>query len=326
MSVSTHSAVRLLRFASFELDVYAGELRKYGVKLRLQGQPVQVLAILLQAAGDLVTREELRRRVWQDDTFVDFDHALHNTVARIRDVLGDSAQSPTYIETLPRRGYRFIAQVERVQALEEAQQSISDESGDDVNETTGIPAPAIPRAAKGRGLMLALIACGTISVAVGFAFRHLHDRSAERSVRSVAVLPLQNLSGDPSQEYFADGMTDELITEMSRIQALRVVSHTSVMEYKGTRKHLPQIARELGVNDIVEGSIVREGCQVRITVQLLDGPNDSHLWGEDYQRPLQSILNLQREIARAISQQVRVKLISKPQTPISLTRPVRPWT
>lgn len=328
MSVSpTLPGVRILRFGPFELDVYAGELRKHGIKLRLQGQPIQVLAILLQSAGDLVTREEIRNQLWESDTFVDFDHALHNAIARIRDILGDSAQNPAYIETLPRRGYRFIASVEQVQPLEDAETSISDESTEYADEPAAILGPLLsaPESIRRpyRRLILASVACGAMTLGAGF-LPYIRGRIGARPVRSIAVLPLQNFSGDPAQEYFADGMTDELITEMSRIQPLRVVSHTSGMEYKGTRKHLPQIARELEVDSIVEGSVLRDGNQIRITVQLLDGPNDRHLWSEDYQRPLQNVLNLQREIAHAIAQQVRVKLTSEQQARISSARPVQP--
>ena len=318
MSVSTAVSVSIFRFDGFELDPHAGELRKRGIKIRLQGQPIQVLTILLQSAGNLVTRGELRRQLWRDDTFVDFDHSLHNAIARLRDVLGDSAQNPVYIETLPRRGYRFIG------PLEEVQLPTCEDSG---NERTEVIAATMPRVFAIQGtvsLLIALSACGAMVLAAWLAWHYLRRPSGAPPVRSIAVLPLQNLSGDPEQEYFADGMTDELITEMSRIQPLRVVSHTSVMEYKGTRKHLPQIAHELGVDDIVEGSVAREGDQVRVTVQLLDGPNDRHLWSEDYQRPLRGVLSLQREIAKTIAQQVRVKLSSQEQARASSAHAVNP--
>jgi TolB-like protein len=138
------------------------------------------------------------------------------------------------------------------------------------------------------------------------------------------VLPLQNLSGDPAQDYFADGMTEELITELSRIQALKVISHTSVMEYKGTRKHLPQIARELGVDGILEGSVIRENDEVRVTVQLLDGPNDRHIWSESYERPLHGVLNLQREVAEAVTRQIRVTLTPEQEARLNAPRTVDP--
>lgn len=298
MSASTSSVGRVLRFDTFELDLYSGELRKRGVKLRLQGQPIQVLAILLQSAGNLVTREEIRSQLWHTDTFVDFDHSLHNAIARIRDVLGDSAQTPKYIETLPRRGYRFIAPVEEIQPPPTSAES----SNVAVEAVAAITSPALPRSRRA-SLILGLCVCVAIGFAGWLTWQQFHGRAGVSAVRSIAVLPLRNLSGDASQEYFADALTDELITEMSQIDGLRVVSHSSVMEYRDTKKHLPQIARELKVDDILEGSVVREGGQVRVTVQLLDAPNDRHLWSEDYQRPMLGILSLQKEMAQAIAQQ-----------------------
>lgn len=319
MPPSAAPAARILRFDSFELDLHAGELRKRGVKLRLQGQPVQLLGILLQSAGKLVTREELKSQLWPVDTFVDFDHGLHNAIGRIREVLGDSAETPRYIETLPRRGYRFIAPVEEVPATPIG--VANGRNGNNGNEKPqGMAAPAT--ATWRKGLVLILAGCG-IAIAA-FAASRLYSKGAAPRVRSIAVLPLQNLSSDAGQEYFADAMTDELITEMSRIESLRVISHTSVTEYKGTKKHLPQIARELGVDDIVEGSIVRDGNQVRVTVQLLDAPNDRHLWSEDYQRPVHGILGLQKEISEAIAQQIRVKLTPQLKTRFSSSHTVNP--
>ena len=223
-------ASRLLRFDSFELDVRAAELRKGGIKLRLQGQPIQVLAKLLSCSGELVTREELRAEIWPAETFVDFDHSLHNAISRIREVLGDSAETPRYIETLPRRGYRFIRPVEKVGIPEPQQLPVSE------------PAVAVPieaprtttRAALIAGLSVVVVAAAGLVLAPALARRS----SAIPSVRSIAVLPMDNFSGDPAQEYFADGMTDELITDLAKIGSLRVISRTSVMRYKGTVQEL----------------------------------------------------------------------------------------
>ena len=317
-------AARVLRFETFELDLRTGELRKRGVKLRLQGQPLELLGILLQSAGNLVTREELRTQLWQADTFVDFDHSLHNAVARLREVLGDSAETPRYIETLPRRGYRFIAAVETIEEVR-APLRLAETNKEPREGAMGESAPVATRANWRAGVVLSILcACCAIGVAVWVAWPRLHAKNAVPAMRSIAVLPLGNLSGDAAQEYFADGMTEELITELSRIHALRVVSRTSVMEYKGTKKHLPQIARELGVDGIVEGSVRREGDQVRITVQLLDGPNDRHLWSEDYQRELRGVLRMQEEMAQAIAQQIRIKLTPEQQARLSSGRSVNP--
>jgi len=289
MSVTTPAA-QVLRFDTFELNLRAGELRKRGKRLRLQGQPLQVLAILLQSAGELVTREELQSQIWPADTFVDFNHSLHNAIGRIREALGDSAETPRYIETLPRRGYRFIAAVEEV---------ASPKPAGIVRERNEAMAPVVTRSKRREGIALALCACLVVALSTWVAWRHFYAKPAVPLIRSIAVLPMGNFSGDADQEYFADGMTEELITELARIPALKVISRTSVMSYKGTQKRLPQIARELGVDGIVEGSVSREGDQVRVTVQLLDGPNDRHVWSENYQRELGGILTLQREMAEA---------------------------
>ena len=299
-----------LRFDDFELDVRAGQLRRKGVRLRLRGQPLQVLEILLERAGDVVTREELQSRIWPADTFVDFDHSLHNAIARIREVLGDSAENPRFIETLPRRGYRYIGPVEDSQA-----QPASAEKIDDAGEVVSL-APPGQRKSRVAVVVRAVILCAVLALGLiaWTVWRPARAKTSAASIHSLAVLPLSNMSGDPSQDYFADGMTEELITELARIQSLRVISHTSVMDYKGTKKHLPQIARELGVDAILEGSVIRESNNVRVTVQLLDGPADRHLWGEEYERPLNGVLNLQRDVGRAIAQEVRAKLSATQQT------------
>jgi TolB-like protein/DNA-binding winged helix-turn-helix (wHTH) protein/Flp pilus assembly protein TadD len=294
---------RVLRFDTFELDLRAGELRKRGVKLRLQGQPVQLLAILLQSAGNLVTREELRSQLWPADTFVDFDHSLHNAIGRIREVLGDSAEIPRYIETLPRRGYRFIAPVEEVQAPR-----ISAQNSKKMGEAVAVAAPTKRQSKTRAALAVTLL----ILAATGSAFWLMRavsrPTSAAPRLRSIAVLPLENLSGDPSQEYFADGMTEELITDLAKVSGLRVISRTSVMRYKGTKKGLPEIARELNVDGIVEGSVMRSDQRVRITAQLLHAPTDQHLWAEAYERDLGDVLKLQSEVAQAIALHVRAQL------------------
>ena len=308
VDASSAQAYRILRFDNFELDVRAGELRKHGVRLRLQGQPLQVLAALLNRSGDVVTREELCAQIWSADTFVDFDHSLHNAIARLREVLGDSAETPRYIETLPRRGYRFIAPVD---------------NGD-------LPAPpgasgcappaALPghlRLAKPHALLLGTVfAVLVIGIAVWLARTSGAPASAAPRLNSIAVLPLDNLSGDPSEEFFADGMTDQLITDLAKVSSLRVISRTSVMRYKGTRKSLPEIARELDVAAIVEGSVIRSGQRVRVTAQLIQAPTDQHLWAETYDRDQGDILKLQGEVADTIAGQVRAQLTPTQQAEI----------
>jgi TolB-like protein/DNA-binding winged helix-turn-helix (wHTH) protein/Flp pilus assembly protein TadD len=307
---------RALRFDNFELDVRAGELRKRGVRLRLQGQPLQVLAALLSRAGDVVTREELRAQIWKADTFVDFDHSLHNAIARLRDALGDSAETPRYIETLPRRGYRFIAPVER----EEAQARPA--SAESVRPGEVLVAPGL---SKPRRLLIAtILALLFIALAVGLARTSTHPASAASRPNSIAVLPLDNLSGDPSEEFFADGMTDQLITDLAKIGSLRVISRTSVMQYKGTKKPLPEIARELNVDVIVEGSVIRSGERVRVTAQLLQASTDQHLWAETYDRDRGDVLKLQAEVADTIAQQVRAQLTPQQQAQLRRADVVNP--
>src|SRR5579863_948805 len=311
-------ASRVLRFDSFELDVRAAELRKAGVKVRLQGQPIQVLATLLNSAGELVTREELRAQVWPAETFVDFDHSLHNAIARLREALGDSAGTPRYIETLPRRGYRFIGTVERVGAEEPPSLSPTQPS-------PSAEAPVDPVRSKARALLIAAVLTIVAIAAILVLIPTLSRRAAATpSVHSIAVLPLANFSGDPNQEYFADGMTDELITDLAKIGGVRVISRTSVMRYKGTSKGLPEIARELNVDGIIEGSVTRSGQRVRITAQLLYGPTDKHLWAETYDRDLGDVLSLQSDVAQAIAQRVRAQVTPLQQARFNAARPVNP--
>jgi TolB-like protein/DNA-binding winged helix-turn-helix (wHTH) protein/Flp pilus assembly protein TadD len=305
----------VLRFDIFELDMRAGELRKRGIKLRLQGQPIQVLATLLTHAGSLVTREEFRAQIWPADTFIDFDHSLHNAIARLREVLGDSAETPRYIETLPRRGYRFIAPVEgiEIRAPELPAHLPQSEIPVRVNETRTRVALAFT--------LLSLLAVGS---ALWLVRTVSHRTTAIPPVHSIAVLPLDNFSGDPSQDYFVDGMTDELITDLAKVGSLRVISRTSVMRYKGAKKTLPEIARELNVDGIVEGSVTRSGERVRITAQLLYAPTDRHLWAETYERDVGNVLKLQSEVAQAIAEQVRAQLTPQQQARLRSARPVNP--
>jgi TolB-like protein/DNA-binding winged helix-turn-helix (wHTH) protein len=309
-------AARRLCFDVFELDLRAGELRKRGVKLHLQGQPLQILAALLNRPGDVVTRDELRAEIWTADTFVDFDHSLHNAIARVREVLGDSVDTPRYIETLPRRGYRFIAPVTGVEIQPRCPTTQSGPSSE---------APLGVRPSKSRAaLAFTLLAFLTIGSVLWLVRTASHRTAAAPRLHSIAVLPLDNLSGDPSQDYFVDGMTDELITDLAKVGSLRVISRTSVMRYKGLKKGLPEIARELNVDGIVEGSVMRSGQRVRITAQLLDAPSDRHLWAETYERGLGDVMGLQSEVAEAIAQQVRAQLTPQQQVQFRSARPVNP--
>jgi TolB-like protein/DNA-binding winged helix-turn-helix (wHTH) protein len=304
-----------LRFDDFELDVRAGELRKHGVRLRLRGQPLQVLEILLERAGDVVTRDELRDRIWPADTFVDFDHSLHNAIARIREVLGDSAEKPRYIETLPRKGYRFIGPVENFQRQP---LPFPAKTSDNTNQEMAV----VRRETRYQGLALTLCGFVVLGILAWTMRQYVHAKAAAPPIHSIAVLPLDNLSGDPSEEFFADGMTDQLITDLAQVGSLRVISRTSVMQYKSAKKSLPEIARELNVDAIVEGSVIRSGQRVRVTAQLIQAPTDRHLWAETYDRDLGNILGLQGEVADAIAQQVRAQLTPTQRAQLRSEHPV----
>jgi TolB-like protein/DNA-binding winged helix-turn-helix (wHTH) protein len=258
---ANESAPMLLRFGVFEADVHTGELMKQGKRIRLQEQPFQLLVMLLEKPGEVVTREELRSRLWPQTT-VDFDHGLNKAISKIRDVLGDSSGHPRFVETVARRGYRFLADVTVIR-------DGRDETGADDPAYVGTPVfspPLTTAHQKGRGnvarklfgLGLALVVASSLS----WAF---YQGTHSPAIRSLAVLPLENLSGDPSQDYFADGMTDELITRLAQMSALRVISRTSVMTYKNARKPLPEIASKLNVDAVVEGSVSRSGERVRVT-------------------------------------------------------------
>jgi TolB-like protein/DNA-binding winged helix-turn-helix (wHTH) protein/Tfp pilus assembly protein PilF len=303
-----------VQFDGYELDIRAGELRKHGVKLRLRGQPLQVLEILLERAGEVVTRKEVQSRIWPADTFVDFDHSLHNAIARIREVLGDSAETPRYIETVPRRGYRYIGPVQDFQT-----RHLEAETGG----PTAQPPTTHPKRKRSR-IPFILCALSVLGFVAWATWRYSHSKAAVPPIRSIAVLPLKNFSGDPSEEFFVDGMTDQLITDLAKVGSLRVISGTSVMQYKWAKKSLPEIARELKADAIVEGSAIRSGKRVRVTAQLIQASTDQHLWAETYDRDLGDILNLQAEVANAIARQVRAQLSPTEQARLRPARAVNP--
>jgi TolB-like protein/DNA-binding winged helix-turn-helix (wHTH) protein/Tfp pilus assembly protein PilF len=304
---------RLVRFGAFEVDLRAGELRKSGIKIKLQEKPFQVLALLLERGGDVVTREELREKLWLADTFVDFDHSVGTAVAKLRQALGDSAQNPRFVETVSSRGYRFIMPVNRVsETIEPAALAppFSEQFRTQAQPSRLVRqwAGSVAAGLLGGALLLGIL----LSFDVGGARQWLRHHS-NHPVRSLAVLPLQNLSGDPAQEYFADGMTDELITDLAQFGDVQVISRTSVMSYKGTTKRLSQIGRELNVDAVVEGSVMRAGKRARITAQLVDARTDQHLWAQRFDRDSNDVLVVQAEIARAIADEIEVKLTPEQQ-------------
>lgn len=323
---------RVARFGVFEVNLRAGELRKHGLKIKLQDQPFQILAMLLAQPGEVVTREELRQKLWPADTFVDFDHGLNNAIKRLREALGDSAESPRYVETLPRRGYRLKVPVDETADLKQSLPLSAQEVGrrPEVVKAQGSASLRIPPAAKTRGrygmtiIGLAALVGVIIALNVGRWRKQVLARSAAGHIQSLVVLPLENLSGDPAQEYFADGITDQLITNLAQIGALRVISRTSAMQYRGTRKTLPQIAQELHVDAVVEGTVARSGDRVRINAQLIHAPTDRHIWANSYERDQKDIVALQNDVARAIAGEIQIKLTPEEQLRLSRARAVNP--
>jgi TolB-like protein/DNA-binding winged helix-turn-helix (wHTH) protein len=303
-------------FGPHALDLRSGELRKFGTRVKMGEQAFQILRVLLERPGEMVTREDLRARLWTRETFVDFDHGLNSAVQRLRDCLSDSAEKPRWIETVPRRGYRFIGRVEwsngssPSEVLPNPSIGSQDETcvddGPGSASTEPFELPRRARVFRRRGAWL-VVAALALFLAAFLTIERIQDtRSAGRAmlIRSIAVLPLENLSGYPDQEYFADGMTDEVITMLARNPALRVTSRTSVMQYKRVHRPLRDIARELGVEGILEGSVGRSGNRVHITAQLIHASSDTHVWAESFDRDLSEVGSLQKELAQAIAKQV----------------------
>ena len=307
-----------LRFGVFEVDLRAGELTKRGLRVRLQEQPFQVLAMLLEKPGELVTREELREKIW-GQTVVDFDHGLNKAINKIREALGDSAENPRFVETVARRGYRFLADATPIDATANGRPGpgIEDLFPPRV-ELAGAGTP--PNRSRrthvwiGIGIGLVLVLAASLS--------WIFHSQSQSKIRSLAVLPLESLSGDASQDYFADGMTDALITDLAQVRALRVISRTSVMTYKRVRKSLPEIARELNVEAVVEGTVARSGERVRITAQLIRVPDEKHLWAQSYEGDLQDTLALQNRVARAIAEQIQVTLSPQEEAALNKSKTV----
>ena len=298
-----------LQFGPFKLDLQACELRKGDTLLHLAPQPCKVLALLASRPQKVFTRQEIQREIWGGDTFVDFEQGLNVAIRQIRVALCDDAETPRYIETLTRRGYRFIGRIDEHRAVTEGA-TITVPA-----ESATLSAPAVLRPLSYRRPLTVVVGFAFAAVSVVFLWRIERGRvgagDIRPTIRSIAVLPLANLSGDPEQEYFADGMTDELITNLAKISALRVISRTSVMRYRNVQKPVGEIGKELSADALIEGTVVRAGNSVRITVQLIQASTDRHLWAEEYHGDLQDVLTLQAEVAKAITNEVQVKLTSQ---------------
>jgi TolB-like protein/DNA-binding winged helix-turn-helix (wHTH) protein/Tfp pilus assembly protein PilF len=336
---SPAAVARILHFGVFEVDLKACELRKHGLRVKLPEQPFQVLVVLLEKPGEIVTREELRNRLWPGDTFVDFDHGLNNAVMRLREVLGDASENPRFVETIPRRGYRFIAPVvgsafpvptatdSEVESglvpIEAASQTVERAA----LEATSQPASIRRRPATTRLAILiaAILALAGLLGAGLFHYTRVGTTESNRvQNKSLVVLPIENLSGDKDQEYFADGMTDDLIANLAKIRSLRVISRSTAMAYKGTREPLSQIASELNVDAVFEGTVLRVGDRVRITAELVQVSTDRHLWAETYESQMGDILALQNRVSSAIVNEIRINLTPEDQERLARNPAVAP--
>ena len=319
-------APEVRRFGAFEIDLRSGELRKNGMRLRLSGQPFQILAALVDRPGEVVTREELNSKLWPADTFVDFDHGLNNAVARIREVLDDSSDTPRYVETIPRRGYRFIAPLSNghpAAAAPATQVAPSREVTSSSAVAPSVqPASGVAHSTR-RWVLLGTLGALAIVALTSYLYRRT-SVSNQRPIKSIAVLPLKNLSGDPKQEYLADGMTEDLIGRLSDIHDLRVISRTSMMRFKDTQLTVPEIARTIGVDAIVEGSVIREGNRIRVHAQLIRAATDEHFWSESYDREFRDVLALQSDVAQSIAAKVKVTITGKEHERLVAARSISP--
>ena len=332
----------IIRFGAYSLDLRAGELRKGGSRIRLQEKPLRVLALLTERQGELVTREELKIYLWPGDTFVDFETGLNTAVSKLRDALSDSADKPRYIETIPRRGYRFIVPVDRAEvtparmenrasAIGVTTQTVEITLRPEASARAGERVAAAPterkqvshwRNAYIFGLVLIAVVCASY-----FGLRRLTTRRAPPIARAMlVVLPFDNLTGDPSQDYVSDGFTEEMITQLGELnhQRMGVIARTSAMNYKNSSKSIKQIGQELGVNYVLEGSVRKAGDGLRITAQLIRADDQTHVWAREYDRPIGDLAKLQGEVAEDIAREIQIQLTPQEQMALAGEQPVVP--
>lgn len=327
------TSTRVLRFGVYEVDLRTCELRKHGLRIRLPEQPFQILAMLLEKPGETVTRDELRNRLWPGDTFVDFDHGLNNCVMKLREALGDSSENPRFVETVPKRGYRFIAGVEESLYPVPTPSDVETVPANGRGELTAPDRsePSLGTPSKKRfnprtiaaTLLVGCLAVAALGTVILYYTRTANSAQSKQST-SLVVLPLVNLSGDKDQEYFADGMTDELIANLAKIRSLRIISRSTAMAYKGAHKPLSEIARELRVDAVVEGTVLREGNRVRITAELVQVSTDRHLWADTYESQIGDVLALQNRVSSAIVNEIRINLTPEDRERLSKAPSVAP--
>lgn len=341
---------RIARFGIFEADFESRRLSKSGFRIRLQDQPFQILALLLERQGQVVTREELKEKLWASDTFVAFDDGLNTAIKKLRAALNDAADNPRFVETVPRIGYRFIAPVsfsqEAASAAANSGPSVEPDSSsssaqlaapsaEDISASQADspgsrnldlrrPDPSQKSAGRFRWIVVAIILVLVAALAFKIGTKPRSPAPPHEEFQAIAVLPLQNMSADPAQEFIADGMTDEIITDLAKLAGPKVISRTSAMQYKGTHKSIPEIARELNVGAILEGSVERSGGRMRVRVQLIQASTDQHMWAEAYDRELSDVLQLEADLAKDIAQQIQLHLTPRQQQSLATSRPSNP--
>jgi TolB-like protein/DNA-binding winged helix-turn-helix (wHTH) protein len=325
--------LRRIRFGAFELDATSGELRPTETanpnqKIVLREQVFQMLLMLLERKGAIVTREEIKNRLWADDTVVDFDRGINTTIQVLRRSLGDSADKPRYIETLARRGYRLTVPIEYLESVPGTDLE-KDRDQRQRAAPISIDAGTSQRRTRPRWLapaMLLVLAVALVGV-VFVSWRRFRPTETPRPQRIVlAVLPFENLTGDPNKEYLADGLTEETISQLSRLnpEQLGVIARTSVMGYKRKDARLDQIARDLSVQYVLENSLRESGNQIRLTAQLIQVKDQTHLWSKDYDYPATDILKVQDDVAKAVAQEIKVRLTSQQQAELGQSHSVKP--
>jgi TolB-like protein/DNA-binding winged helix-turn-helix (wHTH) protein/Tfp pilus assembly protein PilF len=315
----------VIRFDSFELELKSGELRRDGALIKLQPQPFRALAFLADRAGQVVTREEIQLEIWGDETFVDYEQGVNFLIKQIRAALGDDAKAPRFIETLPRRGYRFIAPVERKERNLSRENDLAVAPAPDIviSPPEAVPDPSAVSAAvsatqnRTRVFQVAALALAiTLPLAVFVIWQGRGKKTIPPAGKIIlAVLPFENLSGDPEQDYFSDGLTEEMITRLGRLQPQRlgVIARASAMTFKKSNKDIARIGGALGAAYILEGGVRREADRLRITARLIQASDQTHLWAGDYDRHVHDALTVQSEVAESIAQSLAVKLLSGPQ-------------
>jgi TolB-like protein/DNA-binding winged helix-turn-helix (wHTH) protein len=328
------SGQHLVRFGVYQCDLRSGELYKNGRKVKLSNQPFRLLALLLERRGELVTRQELRERLWPNEEFGEFNDGLNTAINKVRAALEDSADNPRFVETIPRHGYRFIAPVEFETTAEKETPPV----GRPVESSTGglsahgerpVATAASGASTHNRGrfgrIVSSVAAALIVGIAVTYGWWHLreHVTSAAKSrIRSIAVLPFDNFSGDPSQDFLAEGMTDELTTELAQVGSLRVTSRSSAVAYGSGHKSIRQIRGELGVDAVVEGSVAREGHSVRVDARLVKTSDDREIWAQSFTRNERDILELEDDIARAVTERIEVAIDPDVRERLETSRPV----